>query len=243
MALFDALCHLYLHEDPNAALRRARQVGVVDLMLAGFDPNGWQRQRSLAADRPELHLAFGVHPRAVDDRFSEKLAALTALIQQHRPVALGEIGLDRLVDGAALAVQQQVFDAQLQLSRQEDLPVILHVVRAHGHALEQLAKAPPPSGVVHGFSGASEVAQRYLRLGLMVSFGPMLLNPRARKIREAAKIVPLSQLLVETDAPDQIPEASALPEVVAALAALRGISVETLAEATAENARRVYRLP
>lgn len=239
--LLDALCHPGSAADPAAFLDEAAGSGVGHLVLGGYSPETWARDQCLSHPSVALHRTVGLHPWIAA---GADLAPLRAAVRAGGVVALGEIGLDRARGRGrdTYPQQQAAFSAQLQLARAHDLPVLLHVVRSHGHAQQLLAAHPPPGGVVHGFSGAAEVALGYVRLGLHVSFGAMLLNPHARKVRAAAQQVPLARLLIETDAPDQLPGPAHLARVLDALAALRPEPRAALAEATLENGRRVYRL-
>ena len=237
--MFDALCHA---RDP-ALLRQAWASGVEGVLLGGTHPEGWAEQHTLAA--PRVRLALGLHPWFAALAEQGALDALEAALRApHPPDALGEIGLDRAHPGAPDdATQREVFDHQLALAERYRLPVVLHVVRAHGHALELLRRRSlSAGGVVHGFSGSLDILRHYVQFGLHISFGALLLHPHARRAQEAAQQVPLERLLVETDAPAHLEGPHCLPEVIAALAALRGLPPAEVATLTAENARRLYRL-
>lgn len=251
--MFDAHCHLDRCADPEAALRRARAAGVADLVLAGVDPPGWAAQRRLAAAHAGLHLTAGVHPEVVathdDSQVDAMLDALHRRLAEGGLVALGEAGLDHrrpFVDSRAR--QLSAFRHQLELARSHRLPLVLHVVAAHGAALDALEPFAPLRGMVHSFSGSAEVGLRYLALGLHLSFAGTVCNPIARKVREAAMACPLERLLVETDAPDQLPsgitavenEPAFLEVVATALARLRHDAPHILARRTTENARTLY---
>jgi TatD DNase family protein len=247
--------------DPAAELTRARQSGVNGCVLAGVSREGWPSQIELALKYPECAVSFGIHPyTAATLTQAAALAMLPdlalALMQHHvpRPVALGEIGLDRATPElrAALPRQEAVFRAQLALARDLDLPVILHVVDAHGLTLEILKRdgLPARGGVVHGFSGSAELAVGYQALNLCISFSGAVCNPRAVKLLRAVPAVAESRLLVETDAPYQTPqehrpalnELSFLPSIVAKVALLRGADADAIADLTERNARALFGL-
>jgi TatD DNase family protein len=122
------------------------------------------------------------------------------------------------------------------------------VVRASARFLDVKARFPDVGGLVHGFSGAPEMARALVEHGLSVSFGGLVTHTRAARARRAALVVPTERLLVESDAPDHpvrdgaVSEPADLPDTLAALAALRDDDVEALARATAENARALFRL-
>ncbi|MCB9778844.1 MAG: TatD family hydrolase [Alphaproteobacteria bacterium] len=258
--MFDAHNHLDLCGDPALALAEATKAGVLGHLVAGVDPAGWQRQCDLAVTAPQrVFLALGLHPWAVarldDDAVDAALAALPAALDGAlgaRPVALGELGLDRsrAVPADSRSRQRRAFRHQLALARAVDLPVVLHIVRAHGEALEILRSDGLPSsgGMVHSASTPADLVPAFLSLGLHLSFAGNV--TRHDKARAAAACVPLDRLLAETDAPDQPPAGhdapnrpALLPEIVAALAAVHAVPAERLGRHCADNARRLFRLP
>ncbi len=258
--MFDSHCHLHdaRVRDPEAQIARARAAGVRGFLLAGVDPDGWRDEERLAAAHPEVAIALGVHPQivaALDDARAEAMVAQLAdrLASGPRPAAVGEIGLDGLGERkASLERQARAFRAQLALAREADLPVSLHILRAHGHALAILRGdgVPHAGGVVHSYSGDPALVRDYLALGLSLSFAGTVTKPNARRAREAVSLVPRERLLVETDAPDQTPDPHApapnepafLPAIVEAIAALRAEAPADVARYTDDNARRLFRL-
>lgn len=259
--MIDAHCHLdseRLGAPVDEVVAEARAAGVSAIVMAGVDPAGWRRQRAIAARHAGVHPVFGIHPQVVPElgceRLEEAYVALEEMIVRERPVALGELGLDRLSEAtkAALPRQIDVFREQLRMARRFELPVVLHLLRADEPALEVLREEglPAAGGVVHSFSGSAEFARRLLALGLHLSFSGTLTFTQSRRLREAAAIAPRDRVLVETDAPDQSPEPvrgrpnrpAHLGYVVEALARVRGWSVAETAEVTADNARRLFAL-
>lgn len=262
--LVDVHCHLSdarMPGGPSEAARQARAVGVEHIVMAGYDREDWQTQARLAGQLSGVHAVYGVHPwvaaRLAPSALALELEALRAMLAGLTPpVAIGETGLDRSprLPSESLAAQEASFRAHLQLAREWELPVVLHVVRAHDVAQSILRELPPPGGVVHGFSGSAEVAAQYVALGLHVSFGGAITRPdRGKKARRAAISVPLERLLIETDAPDQAPQPHAaaepgfnrpawLPAVLNTLAGLRSMESAALADATTRNAVRLFRL-
>jgi TatD DNase family protein len=261
--MFDAHCHLDRLSDPSSALVAARAAGVVDVLVAGVDPGGWDSQERLAGVAG-VHLAYGLHPTAVDADASRTEAALRGLPTRLRGagvVALGETGLDhRPAYRGHADAQRLVFRAQLDLARQLDLPVVLHVVAAYGAAWDVLKQdgLPRAGGMVHAWSGAADLVPRWQELGLYLSFGGPLTWPGAHRVLQAAQACDEALLLVETDAPDQPPEPlrvarqegqaiehapAYLGLVVAALARARGCSDDHIGQLCAHNARRLFGLP
>jgi TatD DNase family protein len=239
--MFDALTHLYRCPDPGAVLTAGRAAGVHDVLLAGVDPAGWRLQSALAG--PGVHVAYGCHPWTA--RGSQDASLLSeALSTLVPPVAIGEIGLDG--SGAHrenLAAQEASLLAQLDLARQRELPVILHIVRAHGTAMACFDRCPAPPGIVHGFSGSLEVAEQWIRRGFLLGFGHLVCDGRAKRAQIAATRIGLDTLVVESDSPSHFPGPAGITRVIASLAVLRGEAPEVIAAASARNARRALRLP
>jgi len=261
--LVDAHCHLdsdRLDAPVEAIVEEARRGGVTALVMAGVDPEGWRAQAALARRFPGIALpVYGLHPwvaaelapNALDDALA---ALLVAARDEPRPVALGETGLDAYTPTrkARLHAQEASLRGHLDLCRRLDLPVVLHLLKAHEPALRVLREVgvPPAGGMVHSFSGSAELARAYVALGLHVSFSGSLTWPQSRRLRAAAAAVPLDRVLIETDSPDQTPHPHRgtpnrpghLPLVAQALAEVRAVPLETIAAQTRDNTRRLLRL-
>lgn len=198
--------------------------------MPGVEPGQWRRAQRLRAKGLALRFAVGQHPC-----FEGEIAEVEAWIDRLGAVAIGEVGWDR-----AAAFDDARVDGSIELARARQLPVILHVVGAHGHAVERLRRHAKLRGVVHAYSGSADLVDVYVRLGLHLSIGPSVLNPHARKVAAAAARVPDERLLVETDAPDQTPEPADVARVAARVAALRGATPEAIAERTFANAESLF---
>ncbi len=241
--LVDAHTHLdfpAFDDDRDEVLARARAAGVDRFVVCGSDPDRW----SFAATLPVV-LFLGIHPWVAAELDDAAHASLLTDLRARVCDGIGEIGLDRLHGRTPEAWSRQVrsFRDQLALARERNVPVQLHGVRAWPELLTVLHRdgLPPAGGLAHSWSGAPDQLDRAVRLGLRISFGPMVLFDRARKARESAVRVPIEHLLVETDCPNQLGpgvsrgEPAHLPTVVAGLAALRGVDVHALGAATTRN--------
>ncbi len=247
----DAHTHLD-HEafDPDRELvvARARQAGVTGFVLCASDPDRWDRTSRVARSLGAT-LFLGLHPWAASETGPAELDELLARLRATDLDGVGEIGLDTLhAPGPEEARRQRdAARAQLALARELDLPVALHCVRAYPELLAMAERdgLPAAGGMVHGWSGPADQVERAVKLGLRVSFGPLILRDKARKARESAPRVPLDRLLVETDCPtvrapgEDRGEPAHLPLVVAGLAALRGEDPAVLGPATAATFRRM----
>ncbi len=212
-------------------IARARAAGIAKVLVPGVDPAQWARAAALA--RPEgiaLRLAVGVHPR-----FEGTAAEVEAAIERLGAVAIGELGWDR-----AVPARDALADALIELARARGLPVILHVVGRHGHALARLRRHAPLRGVVHAYSGSAELVREYVRLGLAIAIGPSVLRARSRKVIASAAAIPDAALLVETDAPDAVPEPADLARVIEAVARARRSSIDAIARLTHANATALF---
>jgi TatD DNase family protein len=216
LGMLDAHCHLDDPTLPANARGEARSAGVSGWLCAGFSPQRWAAQAAL----PDAWHAFGLHPWA-----QGSLEMLPEFLTH--AVAVGEIGLDR--SRGRLADQLPAFRAQLALARERDLPVILHVVRCHGKALDILRRDGVPGGMVHGFRGPAEVLPAWLELGFYVSLGES--SPPFPQI-------PAERLLLETDAPGG-GSLDGLPLTLARVAAARGASPGELERTVDANLRRL----
>ncbi|MBQ7337761.1 MAG: TatD family hydrolase [Clostridia bacterium] len=212
-----------------------------------------------AAQYRGMACAIGLHPEDAllsSDPHAETDAIETLLrqnkdtLREQKIVALGEIGLDYYDHGFPLnkPLQQEIFERQLALAAELDLPVIIHDRDAHGDCFETVLRYPTLRGVFHSYSGSAEMAKELYRRGWMISFSGVVTFKNARRVQEVAASIPLESLLVETDAPYLAPhpyrgkrnDSSLMIHTASALAALHGISPAELASITGDNARRLF---
>lgn len=256
----DTHCHLDAPEfavDRLSVRARAAQAGVAHCVLPAVCVDHFEGIRALAHQGGDSY-ALGIHPLytpAAHESDLERLdQALTAHRDDPRLVAVGEIGLDHFVRGLDRQRQNFFYIEQLRLARHHGLPVILHVRRSADALLAALRRIPV-TGIAHAFNGSLQQARAFVDLGWRLGFGGALTYERALQIRRLATDLPLSALVLETDAPDMPPhwiyrtaQARAqgqaqgrnapeqLPAIGAVLAGLRGLAPQALAEATCANA-------
>ncbi len=254
MELFDSHCHLDVSEfdaDRDAVLARARAAGVTRMVVPAVDAAGWPALLELCRREQGLYPALGLHPIYIDSHRDEDIDALRRLVAAERPVAIGEIGLDFFVKGLDRERQQWLFERQLQIAAEFQLPVLLHVRKAHDQVLTTLRKMKfPHGGIAHAFNGSLPQAGQYLELGFKFGFGGMLTYERSSKLQALAAELPLDSLVLETDAPDMSPadhhgrrnSPEYLPEVLRVLAQLRGMGEAQLAPQLLANTCALLRL-
>lgn len=259
--LVDSHCHLDAGEfddDRAAVVARARAAGVLRQVVPAVDAAGWPKLRDICASTAGLFPAYGLHPMYLARHQPQHLVALREWIERERPPAIGECGLDFFIEGLDAEAQQAYFDGQLALAREFRLPLIVHARRAVDAVVAAIRRVNGSRGdggglrgVVHSFSGSREQAGQLWKLGFLVGLGGPVTYERAQRLRKLAASLPMEQLLLETDAPDQPDsgirgernEPARLPQVLRAIARLRGEDPEALALATTRNAERLFGLP
>lgn len=253
MQIFDTHCHIDVDEfdaDRGQVLLDARAAGVRDLLVPAVQRSTWPALIELCNSDPHLHLALGMHPVYLQQHEDADVAALAEVVVQHKPIAIGEIGLDWYVDGLDRNKQQRLLEQQLEIAQDAQLPVVLHVRKAHDPMLNTLKRYRLVGGFSHAFNGSIDQAQRYVDMGFRLGFGGMLTYERSSRLRRLATELPLDAIVLETDAPDmtvashqyQRNSPAYLPEVLHTLAALKEMSPEDVAEQTTANAKQVLGL-
>jgi TatD DNase family protein len=236
--------------DRAAVLAHARTAGVDGFVAPAVAASGWAALARIAADAVDVYPAYGLHPMFLAEHRPQHLAELERWLADTPAVAVGECGLDFFVDGFDPGLQMEYFIGQLSIARAAGLPVIVHARRAVDAVITCIRKVGGLSGVIHSYPGSLEQARQLHQQGFKLGFGGPVTYERARRLREVVAGIPLDQLLVETDAPDQPPstrraqrnEPATLLDVIDTIAALRGIDAQALVEAVDENARRLFRI-
>ncbi|MCY0387869.1 TatD family hydrolase [Robbsia sp. Bb-Pol-6] len=247
----DTHCHLDAGEfdaDRDQVAAAARAAGVATIVIPAVTPANFATVRALAHRIQGGAYALGIHPlftaQADDAALATLRAAIVASLDDSRFVGIGEIGLDYFVPGLDDARQRGVFDAQLRLAREFDLPVICHVRRAQDQVLHGLRRFGLTQGIAHAFNGSRQQADGFIRQGFRLGFGGAMTFERALQIRRLAQTLPLEAVVVETDAPDIAPawryrqrnSPDQVPRIAQTLAQLRELSLDQLADCTTANA-------
>ena len=253
VTLVDSHCHIDMPQfdhDRDAAVARAREAGVADMLIVGgVDEEGGHRRALRVAENLGLPVSAGIHPHEARLATEAIYDEVRGLARDKRIVAIGEIGLDFHYDHSPRDVQREVFRRQIRLARDVGLPVIIHTREADGESAAILEEegAREIGGVIHCFTGGEELARRALALGFYISFSGIVAFPRSETIQAVARTVPEDRLLVETDSPFLAPpphrgqrnEPAFVVEVARRVAGLRGTTVEAVGASARRNFERL----
>ena len=251
--LIDTHCHLDLaplYSQLPRIIFDATAAGVTGFVVPGVHPDGWPAIAALAAENRQIFPAFGIHPMNADSADDQTLARLSVLAP--KGIAIGEIGLDPAYP-APLDLQERVFRAQIRIAVHHGVPVLIHCRRSFQRLLKIMREegAHQAGGIMHAFSGSTEIAREFIRLGFAIAISGTVTWHNAVKPLRLAQELPLEHLVLETDAPDMTPlryrglfnRPAWIVETAQRVADIRGTSVEEVAKITTANARRVLRFP
>ncbi|MGF0239913.1 TatD family hydrolase [Rhodococcus sp. IEGM1300] len=256
MELIDSHTHLDFPDfdaDRPALLAESRALGVRRMVVLGVYRGNWQRVWDLVQSDPDLHAAFGLHPVYLDQHRPQDLSELGDWLSRlagHRQLcAVGEIGLDYFIETLDRDRQQSLFDAQLQLAADFNLPALIHVRRSHAAVIATLKRFKlKRSGIIHAFAGSKEEAREYIKLGFKLGLGGAATWPQALRMHRVLAQLPLGSVVLETDSPDMAPamfpgqrnSPAHLPDICTALAGIMAISPEQLAAESTANACALF---
>ena len=262
MIFIDSHCHVdgvEFDSDRQEVIDRAKAAGVEKMLVIGTGDatkfNNFTRVVELAEANKNIFASIGIHPhvaKTFDDEAERRLVELAK--STPKVIGWGEIGLDFFYEHSARDVQKEVFRRQITIARELDLPIIIHSRDADLETVEILTEECADrnfqGGIMHCFGGTPEMAETLMDIGFLISFAGNVTFKKAENLREAAKIVPLEKLLIETDAPYLAPipfrgkrnEPAFVVETAKFLADFYNISVENLAQATTTNFLRLFRL-
>lgn len=253
--IFDSHTHLnadqFKTEIPEI-IRRAQEFGVTEMAVVGFDTPTIEKSLELSRTYEFIYSIIGWHPTEAGSYTPEIERRLQEQLTLPKVVALGEIGLDYYWMEDPKEVQAKVFERQIAIAKEMNLPVSIHMRDAIEDTYQILKdnRIHEVGGIMHSFSGDEEWAKRFLDLGMHISFSGVVTFKKAIEVQDAAKIVPANRLLVETDAPYLAPvpyrgkrnEPGYTRFVVEKLAELREVSFEEMAMQTTKNAHELFRL-
>lgn len=255
--LIDSHAHLDapgFDEDREAMLHRAADAGVRAVINVGYNPATWTTTLALADAHPGLFACLGFHP---NDAAAWNDAVIPALILLHRhpkAVAIGETGLDYYREHASPEQQRAAFIAQLALARSLGKPVVIHHREAHDDLLailrDDVSAHGPLHGVLHAFNGGPDFASDLLATGLLLGIGGPVTFKNATDLHAAVRAAPLDRIVIETDSPYLAPhphrgrrnESAYVALVAERIAALKGVDVRVVADATTRTAEALFHI-
>lgn len=262
MRLFDAHCHLQAPEifpDIGKILECAASAGAENIAICGTSSKDWKNVLERSQKFPgigkqkctptQLVPMLGIHPWFCSRQWKEDFQTLEKLLSENPGAGIGETGLDFQPRFSNRAEQEASFAAHLELARELNRPVAVHCVQAWGRMVEILREFPAPKKILHAFGGSPELIPELIELNCWFSFCGNVTNPKAKRVRASVTAVPDDRLLIETDSPDFPPAGCSAPNepanlihVARAVAELRDVSVEEIAELTFRNSTDFFRL-
>lgn len=267
MRFYDAHNHLHDHRLDSCrenAITELLSHGLNGVVVNGTREDDWDAVAALAAEHSWIVPSFGLHPWFVEKRSGGWLNELKSKLDAHPHSVVGEIGLDRWIQGYDITKQTEVFTAQLRLAAMRNLPVTIHCLKAWGALWEIIRSAELPTRgfLLHAYGGPAEMARGFVERGAYFSFSTYFLHERKAAQRELFRSLPAERILVETDAPDMAPppersthrltdpengkpinHPSNLLAAYEELARVREVEPAALAAQVEENFRRLFLRP
>ncbi|MBE6015826.1 MAG: TatD family deoxyribonuclease [Lachnospiraceae bacterium] len=257
MLIFESHAHYddeQFDEDRDEILSALPKSGIEYVVNVSSNPESVKSTLKLAAEHDFIYAAVGIHPSDVEGLPEDTLDWVREQLKAPKVVAVGEIGLDYYWDWEEEVqdLQKVWFRRQLGLAREANLPVIIHSRDAAKETMDIMVEEDAGSigGVVHCYSYSPEMAMDYVKMGMFIGIGGVVTFKNAKKLKETAAAVPLENIVIETDCPYLAPEPNRgkrnsslnLPYVISAIAEIKGITEEEVAQATYDNAKRLYRI-
>jgi len=257
MELIDTHCHLtfkQLIENLDALLQRSREANVTGWLTVGTDPEHNQKCVELAQRHKNIYAAVGIHPHEAKDAAASTFEDLKTLAKNNKVLAVGETGLDFHYEHSNVSDQKRVFLEQLKIADELDKPVVIHSREAFNETMDILDNCglDLPDVVFHCFTGGAEQAKKILDAGFFISFTGVVTFKNAQSVREAAKIVPLDRLMIETDCPYICPEPvrnkrpnepAFMIHTANFLANLKKVSINEFAQIVTDTSRDFFAMP
>ena len=254
MQLIDTHTHLYsetFDEDRDTMIQRALACGVTDFFIPAIDSTYTERMFALEKKYPNrMHLMTGVHPTHVKENYKEELNHVASLLRQRSFCALGEIGIDLYWDKTFLKEQQEAFDLQIQWAKEHKLPFVIHCRDAFDEVFEVLDghDSKDLRGIFHCFTGTLDQAKQALSYNLKLGIGGVVTFKNG-KIDQFLNQIPLSEIVLETDAPYLAPvpfrgkrnESSYIQEVASKVAEVYNLPFAEIASITSKNALAIFK--
>jgi TatD DNase family protein len=246
-------CHLdYLKAEPFEEIRRKiGEAGITKVVTIGVDPQNLDTVEELSKLYPEIYFSQGIHPHDAKEASEVEFQKIITRGTQPKMVAVGEIGLDYHYNNSPPEIQKKVFEKQLQIACDHDLPVIIHTRDADEDTksiLKNFSSSLKRKGVVHSFTSSLELAEFVLSEGFHLGFNGIITFKKAENVQEVVKITPADRILFETDSPFLTPVPHRgkenapyyLPFIAAKIAELKQLDLEKLKVQVYENSLKCF---
>ena len=259
MQFIDSHAHLdfdQYDQDRDELLKRAGDASVEYMIQIAMGPDRAKVEKchQIALSKPNIFMAVGIHPHDADQFSDDALKLVDEFSGAEKVLAIGEIGLDYYYENSSKENQKQCFSRIMDLAINRKMPVCIHTRDAFDDTLSLTQEKnifEKVGGVIHCFTGTAKQAEQFINIGAYISFSGVVTFKKAEEIKEAARTVPLENMLIETDSPFLAPtpyrgkrnEPSYVVEVAKTIAAIKGCSVEEVASATTANAKKLFRIP
>lgn len=233
--------------DLHTVLADLPSAGICRVVNCATDISSCKKSEALSEKYDYIYFAAGIHPHEAEDCGESFIEELKTFCSKKKCVAIGEIGLDYHYDFSPRNIQKSVFEKQLILAKELNMPVIIHDREAHMDTWELLKKYQP-KGIVHCFSGSVEMAKDIVSLGMLIGLGGAVTFKNAKKPVEVASYVPVENLVLETDCPYMSPvpfrgkrnDSSLIPYTAEFIAQLKNIPPQELIDITTKNALKIF---
>ena len=251
MQLVDTHCHLdfdCFDHDRQQVIARAHASHVEKIIIPATQKKFWPRIKQLCQPQTDLYACYGLHPYWVTEHSQHELTELEKTLTENNAVGVGECGLDFRPGQADRALQQDIFETQLSIAQTMALPVIIHAVHATEAVINILKKYPNLRGMVHSYSGSHEQAVQLIDLGFYLGIGGAITYTPNSKLHYVVSKIPLTALLLETDAPDQPDllhknkrnEPAYITSTLQAIANIKKEDSELIAQQTTQNVSKLF---
>lgn len=255
MKLIDSHCHIEAQEfdqDRTNVIEDGIKSGIIKFITSAVFPEQWQKSIDISTTYPQVECTIGVHPWYVKEEYFPELDNIPTIVKKHKIVAIGEIGLDRKIKTPPFELQEAIFEKQLKIAKQLNLPVVIHCRGAFPDLIRIVKKTGLPNrgALIHAYKGSPEITKQLLPLGFFFSFGCALTYPHSYKKANVIKMLYPDRILIETDSPD-IPPAGKTNErnipsnlllVINELSKFLEKAKEEIADTTTQNANNLFSL-
>lgn len=250
--IFDTHAHYddkSFDEDRSEVLKMLPKNNVFAVVNAGADIESSVKSIEISKEYDYVYASVGIHPENIPDDKSDYMKILEDLLKNEKVVAIGEIGLDYHYTKDNKADQIELFENQINLAVNHDLPIMVHDREAHGDTMD-LLKKHNPKGIVHCFSGSVEMAKEVIKLGMYIGIGGLITFKNAKTAVNVVENIPLSSIVLETDAPYMTPvpfrgtrcNSSHIKYTAEKIAEIKKIDVNEVLKITKENALKLFNL-